>query len=55
MGFYTPYNQQWNLTLQRELFHGWALEAGYVGAHYVGGIGIYNPFVRVVTLAIRSR
>jgi hypothetical protein len=48
-GFNTPYNQQWNLTIERDLFHGWALEAGYVGAHYVGGIGIYNPFVRVVT------
>ncbi len=48
-GFYTPYNQQWNLTVQREMFGGWAVEAGYVGAHYVGGIGIFNPFVRAVT------
>ncbi|MBI3694170.1 MAG: TonB-dependent receptor [Acidobacteria bacterium] len=38
-----PYNQQWNLTIQRQLASGWAVEAGYVGAHYVGGIGIWAP------------
>ena len=38
---YTPYTQQYNLTIQRELFKGWAVELGYVGSHYVGGIGIY--------------
>lgn len=42
---YTPYTQQWNLTVQRELFKGWALELGYVGSHYVGGLGIWDPFL----------
>ena len=41
---HTPYNQQWNLTVQQELGKGWAVEVGYVGAHYVHGLGIYNPF-----------
>lgn len=41
---HTPYNQQWNLTVQQELGHGWAVEVGYVGAHAVHGLGIYNPF-----------
>lgn len=40
---YTPYTQQYNLTLQRELGSGWAFEAGYVGTRYVGGLGIWNP------------
>ncbi len=40
---YTPYTQQYNLTLQRELWKGWAFEAGYVGARYIGGLGIWNP------------
>lgn len=42
---YTPYTQQWNLTLQHELPNGWAVETGYVGSHYVGGIGIWDPFI----------
>lgn len=42
---YTPYTQQWNLTLQHELPNGWAIETGYVGSHYVGGIGIWDPFI----------
>jgi carboxypeptidase family protein len=42
---YTPYTQQWNFTIQRELWNGWAIETGYVGSHYVGGIGIWDPFV----------
>ncbi len=42
---YTPYTQQWNLTVQRELFKGWAVEVGYVGSHFVGGLGIWDPFV----------
>ena len=42
---YTPYTQQWNLTLQRSLGNGWAIETGYVGSHYIGGIGIWDPFV----------
>jgi Carboxypeptidase regulatory-like domain/TonB dependent receptor len=42
---HSPYNQQWNLSIQRELGRAWALEVGYVGAHYVGGLGIYVPFL----------
>jgi hypothetical protein len=45
---YTPYTQQWNLTLQRELGKGWAAEVGYVGTHYIGGLGIWDPFQAVV-------
>ena len=41
---HAPYTQQWNLTLQRELGHNWALELGYVGSHGVGGIAIWVPF-----------
>src|SRR5205823_5080095 len=29
---YTPYTQQYNLTIQRELWKGWAVELGYVGS-----------------------
>jgi hypothetical protein len=42
---YTPYTQQWNLTIQRELWKGWAAEIGYVGSHFVGGLGIWDPFL----------
>lgn len=49
---YTPYTQQWNLTLQRELGDGWAMEVGYVGTHYVGGLGIWDPYI--ATLASPS-
>lgn len=42
---YTPYTQQWNLTIQRDLWKGWALELGYVGTHFTGGIGIWDPFL----------
>ncbi len=42
---YTPYTQQYNFTVQRELFKGWAVEVGYVGTHYIGGIGIWDPFL----------
>lgn len=42
---YTPYTQQYNFTLQREIGRGWAVEAGYVGTHYTGGIGIWDPFL----------
>ena len=45
---YTPYTQQWNLTIQRDLWKGWAAEAGYVGTHYVGGIGIWDPFIALL-------
>ncbi|HEX8186845.1 MAG TPA: TonB-dependent receptor [Pyrinomonadaceae bacterium] len=44
---YTPYTQQWNITLQRELWRGWAAEIGYVGTHYIGGIGIWDPYQAV--------
>jgi hypothetical protein len=42
---HAPYNQQWNFTIQRDLGHSWAVEVGYVGSHYVGGLGIYTPFL----------
>jgi hypothetical protein len=42
---YTPYTQQFNLTLQRELWSGWAAEMGYVGTRYIGGLGITDPFL----------
>ena len=45
---YTPYTQQWNLTIQRELWKGWAAEIGYVGSHYVGGLGIWDPYLAPV-------
>jgi len=44
---YTPYTQQWNLTIQRQLKGGWAIETGYVGSHFLGGIGIWDPFQAV--------
>ena len=42
---YTPYTQQYNFSVQRELGRGWAVELGYVGTHYTGGIGIWDPFL----------
>jgi hypothetical protein len=45
---YTPYTQQWNLTWQHELWKGWATEIGYVGTHYTGGLGIWDPYMAVV-------
>ncbi|HEX6649816.1 MAG TPA: TonB-dependent receptor, partial [Pyrinomonadaceae bacterium] len=42
---YTPYTQQYNVTIQREIAKGWAVELGYVGTHYTGGIGIWDPFL----------
>jgi hypothetical protein len=42
---FTPYTQQWNFTVQRELKNGWAIETGYVGSHYLGGIGIWDPYI----------
>ncbi len=44
---YTPYTQQWNFTVQRQLKGGWALESGYVGSHFIGGIGIWDPFLAI--------
>ncbi len=40
-----PYTEQWNLSIQRDLGHGWGVELAYVGSHYVGGLGIYAPFL----------
>ena len=42
---YTPYTQQYNFTLQREIGRGWAVEVGYIGTRYTGGIGIWDPFL----------
>jgi hypothetical protein len=42
---FTPYTQQWNFTVQRQLKGGWAVETGYVGSHFLGGIGIWDPFI----------
>jgi hypothetical protein len=42
---YTPYTQQYNFTVQHALANGWAVELGYVGTHYIGGIGIWDPFI----------
>jgi hypothetical protein len=28
-----PYKQEWNLTIQRQLFRNWTVELGYVGSH----------------------
>src|SRR4029079_19577168 len=44
---YTPYTQQWNFTVQRQLKGGWALESGYVGSHFIGGIGICDPYLAI--------
>jgi hypothetical protein len=38
-----PYTQQWNLTVQHDLGKAWILETGYVGSHYLRGLGIFNP------------
>lgn len=42
---YTPYTQQFNLTLQREIGKGWGFEAGYVGTRYIGGLLSWDPFL----------
>lgn len=42
---HAPYTQQWNLTVQRDLWRGWAVEVGYVGSHYVGGLAIWDPYL----------
>lgn len=42
---YTPYTQQWNFNVQRDLGRGFALEVGYVGTKFTGGIGIWDPFL----------
>lgn len=45
LDFESPYTQQWNLMVQREIGRGFAFEAAYVGSHYVGGLGVWNPFM----------
>ncbi len=45
LDFHAPKTQQWNLSLQRSLGKGWAIELAYVGTHSVGGIGIFDPFL----------
>ncbi|MFY9583648.1 MAG: TonB-dependent receptor [Candidatus Acidiferrales bacterium] len=40
-----PYTEQWNLSIQRDLGHGWGVEVAYVGAQNIGGLGIYAPFL----------
>lgn len=42
---FTPYTQQWNFTVQRQLKGGWAIETGYVGSRFAGGIGIWDPYI----------
>ncbi|HET6893280.1 MAG TPA: TonB-dependent receptor, partial [Pyrinomonadaceae bacterium] len=37
--FHSPYAQQWNLTVQREVRKSWVAEIGYVGTRGVGLIG----------------
>jgi hypothetical protein len=41
---HSPYTEQWNLAIQHDFGHGWGLELAYVGAHNVGGLGIFAPF-----------
>jgi Carboxypeptidase regulatory-like domain len=41
---HSPYTQQWNFTVQRELGRNWALEVGYIGSHGVGGLAIWSPY-----------
>jgi hypothetical protein len=40
---HAPYAQQWNLTVQRELFRNWVFETGYVGTRGVDLIGTGRP------------
>jgi Carboxypeptidase regulatory-like domain len=52
---YTPYTQQYNFTVQHEIGDGWAVELGYVGTHYTGGIGIWDPFLAPLYSASNPR
>jgi hypothetical protein len=52
---YTPYTQQYNFTIQHEIANGWAVELGYVGTHYTGGIGIWDPFLAQLYSASNPR
>ena len=40
-----PYTMQYNLLVQHEVGKGWAFEAGYVGTRFVGGLGMWDPFI----------
>jgi hypothetical protein len=42
---YMPYTMQYNLLVQQEVSKGWAFEVGYVGTRYVGGFGVWDPFL----------
>ncbi len=42
--FHAPYAQQWNLSLQRELFKNWVVEVAYVGTRGVDLLGTGRPF-----------
>ncbi len=42
--FRPPYAQQWNLTIQREIYHNWVLEVGYVGTRGAFLLGPGRPF-----------
>lgn len=51
--FHSPYAQQWNLTVQREVAKSWVAEIGYVGTRGVGLIGTgraVNP-AQICTIA----
>jgi hypothetical protein len=51
--FHSPYAQQWNLTVQREIAKNWVTEIGYVGTRGVDLIGTGRPvnFSQVCTQA----
>ena len=38
-----PYTQEWNFTVQHELWKGWVAEVGYVGAHAASLLGPGRP------------
>lgn len=40
-----PYTTEYNLLVQHDVGKGWAFEVGYVGTHYVGGFGMWDPFL----------
>jgi hypothetical protein len=42
---YMPYTMQYNLLVQHDVGKGWAFEVGYVGTRYVGGFGVWDPFL----------
>jgi hypothetical protein len=42
-GFKAPYAQQWNLTVEHEIYKGWVAAAGYVGTRGVSLLGPGRP------------